>query len=373
MILSKCRAVTYLLCLTITWAAPVLGQDDPLRHGYALIIGTSDYTDSRWPPLTDVKLQTLDLRKALRPHFDDVKPLQNPTFAELDAGLRGFLRTFGNSGDARLFIYYAGHGYTEVSADRNEYRGYITGSDTPFVDGTQGSFAAARVKAISMEAIRGMVTDTNARQVLFLFDSCFAGTVFAARAPSTPLGRLSQSDINRITTQPVREFITAGDMQERIPAHSPIPQLLINALEGAADPYGLGVVTGQQIAQFFWAHTRGLGISPRDGKLPGGYFDRGEFLFRVGLSRPLPIPKPANTTAPAKALPDRRAQLESDISQLETRIKNQQDFITETETEIGPNDTQKSARLAQWKAETSVMQDTLTAMKLRIQELDRQR
>lgn len=67
---------------------------------------------------------------------------------------------------------------------------------------------------------------------------------------------------------------------------SPLPQLLVNALEGKADPYDLGVVTGVQIAQYFWSETREIGISPREGKLPGGYFDRGEFLFREGLFEP---------------------------------------------------------------------------------------
>jgi hypothetical protein len=44
------------------------------------------------------------------------------------------------------------------------------------------------------------------------------------------------------------------------------------------------VITGQQIEQYLWSQTRGIGISPREGKLPGGYFDQGEFVFRTGLS-----------------------------------------------------------------------------------------
>jgi outer membrane protein OmpA-like peptidoglycan-associated protein len=226
------------------------------------------------------------LQAALSPHFDDVRMLLNPTYDQLNGGLQNFLHVLGNADDARLFIYYAGHGYTEVNTSRNEYRGYITGSDTPYADGSPGGYAVARVKAISMEAIRGMVTDVNARQLLFVFDSCFAGTVFAARSPSPAPTRMSQDDIERIMLLPVREFITAGDIQEKIPAHSPIPQLLINALEGDADKYNLGVITGQQIADYLWSHTLGSGITPRNGKLPGGYFDRGEFLFRVGVVRP---------------------------------------------------------------------------------------
>jgi hypothetical protein len=279
------RAFGTVLCFILAcWPFSVFGQADPLRHGYAMIIGSWAYRDSRWPRIGDVQLQIRQLEAALKPHFDDVKLLTNPSFDQLNTGLQQFLRARGNNDDARLFIYYGGHGYTEINSSRNEYRGYITGVDTPYVDGTQGSFADARVKALSMEGIRGLVTDVNARQLLVILDSCFAGTVFSARSPSMPLGQLSESDIDRLIRQPVRQFITSGDMQERIPAHSPIPQLLVNALDGQADPYGLGIVTGQQIAQYFWSQTRGLGISPREGKLPGGYFDRGEFLFRTSTT-----------------------------------------------------------------------------------------
>ena len=118
------------------------------------------------------------------------------------------------------------------------------------------------------------------------------------------------ADIARLLSQPVREFITAGDIQERIPAHSPLPQLLVNALEGAADPYGLGVVTGQQIEQYLWSQTRDMGISPREGKLPGGYFDRGEFLFRVGLSKSA-SGRPDGTPPPPSAFAANRTPMPS--------------------------------------------------------------
>jgi hypothetical protein len=276
-----------------SWTVPLSGQDDPLSHGHALIIGTWGYSDPRWPRLDDIQLQVRRLQMMLKPHFDTVQLVENPTFDQLDSELRLFTRVLGNRDDSRLFIYYAGHGYTEIDSSRNEYRGYITGADTPYVDGSNSSYAAARVKALSMEAVRGIVSDANARQLLFVFDSCFAGTVFTSRSPSSVPSRLSDVDVRRLLELPVREFITAGDMQERIPAKSPLPQLLQNALEGDADPYNVGVVTGQQLSQYLFAHTRGLGISPREGKLPGGYFDRGEFLFRVGRAvSPVLAPQP---------------------------------------------------------------------------------
>jgi outer membrane protein OmpA-like peptidoglycan-associated protein len=294
-----------IIFLIVAMAVPGLAQDDPLRHGYALLVADWDYDDSRWPPLGDVRLQARELKAGLDRHFDAVDIVPNPTFDELDFRLRQFLRMRGNDDRARLLVYYAGHGYTETVFDRNEYRGYITGRDTPYVDGSSRSYSAARVKALSMEAVRSMVSDISARQVLFIFDSCFAGTVFSARSPTASIA-LSMAEINRLADLPVREFITAGDANQTVPAHSPLPDLLLSALSGAADKYHLGIVTGQNIAEYLWTETRRMGanITPRSGKLPGGYFDRGEFVFRVGISRPLIEP-----TLPAPQSPISRAYL----------------------------------------------------------------
>jgi hypothetical protein len=288
------------LCLAcLSQSSPAAERADPLRHGHALIIGTWVYSDSRWPRLDDIDLQMQELKNGLQSQFDDVQVLRNPRFDRLDSGLRGFLRSYGNDPGARLLVYYAGHGYTEPDLHRNEFRGYITASDTPYVDGSQLSLDKARVRAISMEAVRGMVSDVNALQVLFIFDSCFAGTVFTARSPADTHSPLTDADIARLIQLPVREFITAGDINQRVPAHSPLPQLVLNALSGAADPYGLGVITGQQLAQYLWSQTVSMGLSPREGKLPGGYFDQGEFFFRVSrFNANVPVNPTVETPVP---------------------------------------------------------------------------
>jgi chromosome segregation ATPase len=57
-----------------------------------------------------------------------------------------------------------------------------------------------------------------------------------------------------------------------------------------------------------------------------------------------------------------RSDLEGSRKELETRIKNEQAFIVETEHEIGTGDPQKAAQLAQWKADMPAMQAALVAM-----------
>jgi Caspase domain len=137
--------VWIILLTAMALSVPGYALDDPLRQGDALIIGTWAYSDARWPRLDDIRLQVDQLRFGLESHFDAVQVLSNPTFDQLDSGLRRFLRIRGNDENARLLIYYAGHGYTEVDLGRNESRGYITGSDTPCVDGSaQGSVLRVR-------------------------------------------------------------------------------------------------------------------------------------------------------------------------------------------------------------------------------------
>src|SRR5713226_4162652 len=100
-------------------------SDDPLRHGYALLIGNSHYRDPRWTPLDDIHLQLLQLQEGLKDHFDKVEVAEDLEAIPLLAKFNEFIREYGNNSDARLFIYYAGHGYTEIQF--NENRGYITG------------------------------------------------------------------------------------------------------------------------------------------------------------------------------------------------------------------------------------------------------
>jgi Caspase domain len=153
-----------------------LAAADPLRHGHALLIGNSHYGDRGWPPLDDIPLQLKQLKEGLEFHFDTVEMVQDLKTDELREKVTRFIRDNGNEASARLLIYYAGHGYTEVI--RNENRGYITGIDTPSIDGTARAYNAARLKAIPMLEIRTPLQLAPAGHILFVFDSCFAGTIF---------------------------------------------------------------------------------------------------------------------------------------------------------------------------------------------------
>jgi len=135
--------------------------DDPLRRGHALLIGNSHYR--AWPRLDDVPLQLDELAEGIKNHFETVEVVKDLEIDLLRQKINGFLRSYGNDSNARLFIYYAGHGYTETILPYNENRGYITGIDTPTVDGSARGYNAARPKAMSMMEIRSPLAEVLAK------------------------------------------------------------------------------------------------------------------------------------------------------------------------------------------------------------------
>jgi TPR repeat protein len=257
---------------------------DPLRHGHALLIGNSHYRDPGWPQLDDVALQLDALARGLQGHFDTVEVVKDLESSQLRTKIYDFLKSYGNDSSARLFIYYAGHGYSEVIRQRNENRGYITGIDTPRIDGTSQAYDNARLKAISMAEIRAPLEESLAKSVLVLFDSCFAGTIFTDRYGNDPPRPLIPDVVNRLLEKSARDFITAGRSNQKVPAHSPIPELFLAAINGAADRYQHGVISSAEIHQYLFdqvVRIRDFQLTPQTGRLPNPAFAEGSFLFRV--------------------------------------------------------------------------------------------
>jgi hypothetical protein len=269
--------------------APSLAAD-PLRHGHALLIGNSNY--SNWPRLDDVPLQLDELATGLKSHFDTVEVVKDLKIEPLRQKINDFLRSYGNDSNARLFIYYAGHGYTETVLQYSEQRGYITGIDTPALDGSQRAWAAARTNAMSMKEILVPLAEVFAKHILIVFDSCFAGTIFLARDGNAVPQELAPDVVARLMEMPSRDIITAGRANERVPAHSPIPKLLLAALNGAADFTKQGVISAAEISIYLRSQVLnlpGVNLTPQQGRLLDPNFAEGEFLFRIsnsGASRP---------------------------------------------------------------------------------------
>jgi len=87
-----------------------------------------------------------------------------------------------------------------------------------------------------MGQIRELLVDSRAKSIFVLFDSCFAGTIFTDRSPQEQQP-LSRDIVAQLIEKPARDIITAGSSSQTVPAHSPIPDLFLAAINGEADPY----------------------------------------------------------------------------------------------------------------------------------------
>ena len=76
-----------------------------------------------------------------------------------------------------------------------------------------------------------------------------------------------------------------------------------------------------------------------------------------------------NATTMLAGLQQQRAELEAHRHDLEARVNNQRDFIADTEREVGGFDPEKSAELAQWKADMPNLEAALVAMSTQISEV----
>jgi hypothetical protein len=72
-----------------------------------------------------------------------------------------------------------------------------------------------RLKAISMAEIRGPLEDVLANSILFLFDSCFAGTIFTNRTGNNPVQPLIPEVVSELIKKQSRDIITAGKFRAK--------------------------------------------------------------------------------------------------------------------------------------------------------------
>lgn len=248
------------------------GQD-PLvlyKDSYALLIGASKYLNNSWHRLPDVEHEIIEVSDALTKQGFKTEVILNPKRQEFESLIRSFVDRYGYEADNRLLFFFAGHGYSRGS------KGYLVPVDAP--DPIIDKYGFIR-NSISMQTIAYYAKEIESRHVLFVFDSCFSGTIFETRS----LPPVSDTYIRESTGKPVRQFITAGDAGQEVPARSIFTPLFIRGIEGDADFNRDGYVTGTELGVFITQripdyHT---GQTPQYGKLRDVRLDRGDFVFRI--------------------------------------------------------------------------------------------
>lgn len=248
------------------------GNDIELyRESYALLIGVSEYT-AGWPDLESIPAEIRDVENVLIAQGFHVVTHLNPDREALEKAFENFIHDYGLDPQNRLLFFFAGHGETR----QNGRKGYPVPTDAPLPTKDKKEFLR---KALPMSQIMAWARLIEAKHALFLFDSCFSGTVFKQRAlPKIP------PHISSLTAEPVRQFITAGSAGETVPANSVFTPVFIDGLKHRlADLDGDGYVTGTELGVYLQGkvpqHVR---QTPQFGKITDYELSRGD-LFSYSM------------------------------------------------------------------------------------------
>ena len=280
-------ATMILLCLAILWCFPAAAQNrgeggvvriktqsgeriQLYKGSYALLIGVSQY--EHWGDLVSVPGELAEVKAALEAQGFKVEPLLNPDSDSMKDTLSNFIMQYGYDPDNRLLIFFSGHGATRADGRM----GYLVPRDAPEMRKDPAGFMR---KAVSMSQIMTWCREMIAKHALFMFDSCFSGTIFESRgtADSTP------PPISDYTAKPVRYFISAGGPKEPVPAHSSFTPSFVYGLKGEADLNRDGYITGTELGMYL--HDKVLyyrtGQTPQFGKIRDSALDKGDFVFQL--------------------------------------------------------------------------------------------
>ena len=245
---------------------------DLYKDSYALVIGNGAYpVKNGWNPLPGAVKDVKEVAEVLERHGFNVTLKIDVTKSEFNQAFSEFIYESGKDPDNRLLFYYAGHGYTTKAAT-GEDLGYLVMLDTPNPEN------AAAFDLYSVDMVK-FVSDSkkiHAKHVLFMFDSCFSGTVLNLRNRVTP------SHITDRIKNPVRQFITAGRADEPVPDRSEFKKAFLNILEGRVEePTPDGYLTGVELGDYLYRTVPKFsqGQHPQHGKIHDQQLNTGDFVF----------------------------------------------------------------------------------------------
>jgi len=260
------RGITVKIRAEDSISAPVIETLQLYDKSYALVIGIDKYTNG-WPPLHNAVSDAQEVAAELKNRGFDVTFKKNPKSSELQQSLKKFFYIKGADPEARLLLWYAGHGHTIKG------EGFLVPADAP-----QPISPEFKLKAVHMRVFGGFMRLAESKHVFAIFDSCFAGTIFEARAGAVPAA------ITRVTTLPVRQFISSGDANQTVSDDGAFRKLFLRGIRGEerADANGDGYITASEMGLYLFDRVTNLteqAQTPRYGKLRDPDFDRGDFVF----------------------------------------------------------------------------------------------
>ena len=240
------------------------------KGSHALVIGVSDYK-AGWQDLESIPNEIDKVEEALNKQGFNIVKVMNPDSDSLENAFKGFIDKYGYDEQNRLLFFYSGHGYTR----KDGKKGYLVPVDAPDPNDDDKGFVR---KSLNMSQIVTWARNIEAKHALFLFDSCFSGTIFKTKSKAVP------RHISHLTSRPVRQFISAGSAGEEVPATSIFVPSFVRGLDGEADIDEDGYITGTELGSYLYKKVLyyDAGQTPQYGKIRDPELDEGDFVFALG-------------------------------------------------------------------------------------------
>ena len=240
------------------------------QASYALVVGMSQYT-SGWDILDSVPGELQEVEKILKTQGFHVEKHLNLTGTSLKRSFENFINKYGYDSENRLLFFFSGHGFSW-----NE-RGYLIPVDGPEPEEDDNPGSAFFRTVLHMSQVLAWARQMTANHVLFLFDSCFSGTIFKERSHQDP----TPPHIKNFLRKPVRYFITAGRAGETVPAKSVFTPAFVDAIQNQlGDQNDDGYISATELGVYLEAevpkHTRQM---PQFGKIKDVDLSGGDFVF----------------------------------------------------------------------------------------------
>ena len=246
------------------------------KGSYALVIGVSDYKKG-WPDLPGVAADVKEVKLVLEKNGFRVTVVNNPTKKELDEAFGDFISHYGLAEGNRLLVYFAGHGHTQKLSYGGQM-GYLVPADAPSPKENLNGFLSS---GLDMQQIEVYAKRIQARHALFLFDSCFSGSIFS-------LNRSIPRSVQHKIKLPVRQFIASGSAGEQVSDESVFRKMFVAALNGEGDLNQDGFLTGAELGEFLKNkvidYTKGS-QHPQYGTIRDPNLDKGDFVFFLNSDR----------------------------------------------------------------------------------------
>ena len=244
------------------------------NESHALLVGVSKYT-AGWPSLSSIPAELDRVQAALETQGFSVTRVVDPNAVELKQAFTDFIDEYGYTEGSRLLFFYSGHGHSDERG-----RGYLVPQDAPLPENRRGFLR----KSLQMSQVMAWARQIDTDHALFLFDSCFSGSIFKAKAIPAAKDRL----IRKATGSPVRQFITAGSAGETVPARSVFTPAFVDAIQkGRGDVNGDGYITGSELGLYLSQEVpQYADQSPQYGKIKDYELAQGDFVFFANNDKP---------------------------------------------------------------------------------------